>query len=55
MSWLVDRKWSCLLVVVCLDDYCPSLSIIIVLSIIIIISMHLLDYGIFIYCFILTW
>jgi hypothetical protein len=30
------------------------LSIIVVLSIIVI-SMHLLDHGIFIYCFTLTW
>jgi hypothetical protein len=39
---------------ICLDDYCSSLSIIVVLSIIVI-SMHLFDHGIFIYCFTLTW
>jgi hypothetical protein len=47
----LSYHWLC---PICSDDYCHSLSTIIVIFSIII-SMHLFDHGIFIYCFTLTW
>jgi hypothetical protein len=49
--WFEFYLWLCL---VRSDDYCHSLMIIVVIFSSII-SMHLLDHGISIYCFTLTW